>query len=195
MNTQPGHASPVTEGALSRTCVPAAVEHGASLHDYDRDQDSVHDHDFEWSEMLRIAFIAVAAACVWWRLWEPFPAVTLIGVVGLAVGGWPIFREALKNLFAKRMTMELSMSIAIIAAAAISEFFTALVITLFVLIAEVLERMTVSRGRRAIRDLLDFCHGGLCTPRRAVAEVDADALAVGDAVLVNPGGRIPWMAR
>ena len=47
------------------------------------------------------------------------------------------------------------MSIAIIAAAAISEFFTALVITLFVLVAEVLEGMTVSRGRRAIRDLLD----------------------------------------
>ena len=94
MNTQPGHASAVTEGALSRTCVPAAAEHGASLHDHDRDQDSDHDHDFEWSEMLRIAFIAVAAACVWWRLWEPFPAVTLIGVVGLAVGGWPIFREA-----------------------------------------------------------------------------------------------------
>ena len=192
MNTQPGHASAVTEGALSRTCVPAAAEHGASLHDHDRDQDSDHDHDFEWSEMLRIAFIAVAAACVWWRLWEPFPAVTLIGVVGLAVGGWPIFREALKNLFAKRMTMELSMSIAIIAAAAISEFFTALVITLFVLIAEVLEGMTVSRGRRAIRDLLDFLPRAVSVRRGgAVAEVDTDALAVGDAVLVNPGGRIP----
>jgi len=72
------------------------------------------------------------------------------------VGGWPIFKEALENLFAKRMTMELSMSIAIVAAAAIAEFFTALVITLFVLVAEVLEGMTVSRGRRAIRDLLDF---------------------------------------
>jgi cation transport ATPase len=50
------------------------------------------------------------------------------------------------------MTMELSMSIAIVAAAAIGEFFTALVITLFVLVAEVLEGLTVSRGRRAIRD-------------------------------------------
>jgi Cd2+/Zn2+-exporting ATPase/Cu+-exporting ATPase len=52
--------------------------------------------------------------------------------------------------------MELSMSIAIIAAAAISEFFTALIITMFVLAAEVLENATVSRGRRAIRDLLEF---------------------------------------
>ena len=142
--------------------------------------------------MLRIALVAVAAACVWWRLWEPFPWISLIGLAGLAVGGWPIFKEALENLVAKRMTMELSMSIAIIAAAAISEFFTALVITLFVVIAEVLERMTVSRGRRAIRDLLDFLPRAVSVRRGgAVAEVDTEALAVGDAVLVNPGGRIP----
>ena len=66
-------------------------------------------------------------------------------------------QEAAQNIAARRMTMELSMSIAIIAAAAISEFFTALVITLFVLVAEVLENMTVSRGRRAIRDCWSFC--------------------------------------
>jgi Cd2+/Zn2+-exporting ATPase/Cu+-exporting ATPase len=66
------------------------------------------------------------------------------------------------------------------------------VITLFVLIAEVLEGMTVSRGRRAIRDLLDFLPRAVSVRRgAAVAEVDTDALAVGDAVLVNPGGRIP----
>src|SRR3546814_12554709 len=84
------------------------------------------------------------------------------------------------------------MSIAIVAAAAISEFFTALVITLFVLVTEVLEVMTVSRGRRAIRDLLDFLPRAVSVRRAgAVSEVDADVLAVGDAVLVNPGGRIP----
>jgi heavy metal translocating P-type ATPase len=151
-----------------------------------------HERAWGWPELLRILLIAVAAAAVWWRLWEPFPAVSVIGVTGLLIGGWPIFKEALENALAKRMTMELSMSIAIIAAAAISEFFTALVITLFVLIAEVLEGMTVSRGRRAIRDLLDFLPRAVCVRRAGtVAEVESDALAVGDAVLVNPGGRIP----
>jgi len=151
-----------------------------------------HEHALDWPEMLRITLVAVATAAVWWRVWEPFSAVSAIGVVGLLIGGWPIFKEALENLLAKRMTMELSMSIAIIAAAAISEFFTALVITLFVLIAEVFERMTVSRGRRAIRDLLDFLPRAVSVRRAgAVAQVDANALTVGDAVLVNPGGRIP----
>ncbi|HUI60161.1 MAG TPA: cation-translocating P-type ATPase [Steroidobacteraceae bacterium] len=155
-------------------------------------EDGDHELALEWAEMLRIAVVAVAAAAVWWRLWEPFSGISVIGAAGLLIGGWPIFKEAVENLLARRMTMELSMSIAIVAAAAISEFFTALVITLFVLIAEVLEGMTVSRGRRAIRDLLDFLPRAVSVRRGgAVAQVETDALAVGDAVLVNPGGRIP----
>jgi Cd2+/Zn2+-exporting ATPase/Cu+-exporting ATPase len=145
-----------------------------------------------WPEVVRIVLVALTAAAVWFRLWEPIPAVSLIGVVGLLIGCWPVFKEALENLFAKRMTMELSMCIAIIAAAAISEFFTALVITLFVLAAEVLEGMTVSRGRSAICDLLDFLPRSVSVRRAgSVSEVDADTLVAGDAVLVNPGGRIP----
>src|SRR6185312_4361166 len=160
-------------------------------HDEDHDHDH-HDHAFEWREMLRIALVAVAAACVWLRVWEPLASVSVVGVVGLAIGGWPIFKEAFENLLARRMTMELSMSIAIVAAAAISQFFTALIITLFVLVAEVLEGMTVSRGRRAIRDLLEFLPRAIAVRRAGgVSEVDADELAAGDAVLVNPGGRIP----
>lgn len=173
--------------AMARTTAPAA--HKAHDHDHD---DHDHAHAFEWPEAVRIALVALAAAAVWFHLWEPWTRVSVIGVAGLLIGGWPIYREAFENLVAKRMTMELSMSIAIIAAAAISEFFTALVITLFVLVAEVLEGMTVSRGRRAIRDLLDFLPREVSVRRAgSVLEVDVDTLAVGDAVLVNPGGRIP----
>jgi P-type Cu+ transporter len=133
-----------------------------------------------------------AAAAVWFGIWEPFPNVSLIGLFGLAVGGWPIFSEAAKNLAARRMTMELSMSIAVIAAAAISEFFTALVITLFVLIAEVLEDMTVSRGRRAISDLLEFLPQ-LVSIRKSgnITQVATAALTTGDIVFVVPGERVP----
>ena len=164
----------------------------AHVHEAGHGHGDEHAHALGWPEMSRIALVAVAAAAVWWHVWEPLRAVSVIGVAGLLVGGWPIFREALENLLSKRMTMELSMSIAIVAAAAISELFTALVITLFVLVAEVLEGMTVSRGRRAIRDLLDFLPRAVAVRRAgAITEVDAEALRVGDAVLVNPGGRIP----
>ena len=160
--------------------------------EHDDEYQSNYEHAFEWIEIVRIAVVALAAMAVWFPSWRLQPAINLIGFAGLAVGGWPILKEAFQNLFARRMTMELSMSLAIIAAAAISEFFTALVITLFVLVAEVLEGMTVSRGRRAIRDLLDFLPHAVSVRRaEGVSEVDTDELAAGDAVLVNPGGRIP----
>jgi cation transport ATPase len=71
-------------------------------------------------------------------------------------GGYPIFHEAIENILERRMTMELSMAIAILAALAIREVFTALVITLFVLVAEVLEGLMVGRGRQTIRHLIDL---------------------------------------
>jgi Cd2+/Zn2+-exporting ATPase/Cu+-exporting ATPase len=134
----------------------------------------------------------VAAVAVWFHAWEPFQAVSVIGVLGLLIGGWPIVKEATENALARHMTMELSMTIAIVAAAAISEFLTALVITLFVLVAEVLEGMTVAQGRRAIRDLLDALPRSVSVRRSgSVRDVDTDELKVGDVVLVSPGGLIP----
>jgi heavy metal translocating P-type ATPase len=151
-----------------------------------------HEHELEWTELARITAVGVAAAAVWFGAWEPFENVSVIGLAGLAIGGWPIFSEAAENLLARRMTMELSMSIAIIAAAAISEFFTALVITLFVLVAEVLEEMTVSRGRRAISDLLELLPQSVSVRRSgSVVDVTASELRAGDVVLVLPGGRVP----
>src|SRR5579863_4201710 len=151
-----------------------------------------HGHGVEWAELARIAFVALAAAAVWFRLWEPFPHISVIGIAAALVGGYPIFKEAFENIVGRKMTMELSMTIALLSALAIGEFFTALVITGFVLAAEVLEGLTVGRGRRAIQSLLDFLPR-IVTLRRSdqVLEVPSDQVQVGDTVIVKPGGRIP----
>jgi Cd2+/Zn2+-exporting ATPase/Cu+-exporting ATPase len=73
-----------------------------------------------------------------------------------------------------------------------ANFFTALVIMLFVLVAEVLEGMTVSQGRHAIHDLIHFLPQMISVRRPdRVREIHVDDLQVGDTVLVNPGGRVP----
>jgi heavy metal translocating P-type ATPase len=160
------------------------------------DSVGTHEHDgapsFGWIEAIRIVAVTLAAVAVRLHVWEPLPHISVIGVAGVLIGGWPIFKEAFEHVAARRMTMELSMAIAIVAAAAISEYFTALIITLFVLVAEVLEGMTVSRGRRAIRDLLDFIPRTV-TVRRGEGgrKISADELMVGDSVLVNPGAQVP----
>src|ERR1700720_64357 len=153
---------------------------------------SEHEHGFEWAEIIRIAFVGLAAAAVWFRLWEPFPHISVIGIAATLIGGFPIFKEAFENIVERKMTMELSMTIALLSALAIGEFFTALVITGFVLAAEVLEGLTVGRGRRAIQSLLDFLPRTVTVRRNAqLMEISADQVKVGDTVIVKPGGHIP----
>jgi len=143
-------------------------------------------------DLARIAAVLLAAAAVWARIWEPFEHFDLIGVIACLAGGYPIYREAFESLLERRMTMELSMTIAIAAAMAIAEFFTALIIIAFVLAAEILEELTVGRGRRAIRDLLNLLPP-VASVRRGdqIQEVKARDLRVGDIVIVKPGSRIP----
>jgi heavy metal translocating P-type ATPase len=177
------------DDAASTLGVRSSVE--ADEHEHAHD-DHEHEHPFELVEMLRIALVLAASAAVWFRVWEPIPRVSLIGLAGLLIGVWPILQEALQNILARRMTMELSMTIAIGAAAAIGQFFTALVITLFVLVAEVLEGFTVGRGRRAIRDLLEFLPNAVSVRRAgSIQSISAADLSVGDAILVVPGERVP----
>jgi heavy metal translocating P-type ATPase len=151
-----------------------------------------HGHGVEWADLARISFVALAAAAVWFRLWEPFPQISVIGVAATLMGGYPIFKEAFENVVERKMTMELSMTIALLSALAIGEFFTALVITGFVLAAEVLEGLTVGRGRRAIQSLLDFLPRTVAVRRNGqVIEIASDQVRVGDTVIVKPGGHIP----
>jgi len=198
MALQHDDPSTLAEQASARTTAPAVSDQGTKHdhheHDHDHDHEDGHDHShgFDWLEAARIAFAALAAVAVWFKLWEPFAAVSVIGIVGLVVGGWPILKEAFENVLERRMTMELSMTIAIVGAAAIGQFFTALIITLFVLVAEVLEGLTVGRGREAIRDLLEFLPSEVSVRRSgAIRVVPAEKLNIGDAILVAPGGRIP----
>jgi heavy metal translocating P-type ATPase len=154
----------------------------------DRQDEHEHAEKVDWMELARIAFVAAAAAAVWFRVWEPFARVSVIGLAGTLAGGWPIFHEAWENIRQRRMTMELSMTIALLAALAIGEFFTALVIAAFVLAAEVLEGLTVGRGRRAIQDLLDFLPATATVRRGSGAlRIPLSQVRVGDVVLVAPG--------
>jgi heavy metal translocating P-type ATPase len=159
--------------------------------------DRQHDHEeggergVAWSELARIALVGLSAAAVWFRLWEPLPQASVVGLVATLVGGYPIFKEALENLLERKMTMELSMTIALGAALAIGEFFTALVITLFVLVAEILEGLTVSRGRRAIQELLNYLPRTASVRRGVeVRDIPLEELRIGDLVLASPGGRL-----
>ncbi|MBF5046468.1 cadmium-translocating P-type ATPase [Aggregicoccus sp. 17bor-14] len=166
--------------------------HGHHDHAHDEHGHDDHAHGADTAELVRIGLVALAALVSFTGLWRPVASVDVVALVAAVLGGYPIYREALSSLFARRMTMELSMTIAIAAALAIGESFTACVIVLFVLVAEVLEHLTVSRGRHAIEHLLGLMPQEAAVQRGAethpvpIAEVRA-----GDVVLVRPGARLP----
>jgi cation transport ATPase len=156
------------------------------------DTESDHGHTLNWPDLNRVLFIAAAAVAIYFLHGTQGPYVTGIGMTCTLAGGFPIFHEAYENITQRRMTMELSMTIAIVAALAIREVFTALIITLFVLVAEILEDLTVGRGRQAIQRLVDLL------PRTATVRLDGEwrdvgigEISAGSEVLVRPGARVP----
>jgi Cd2+/Zn2+-exporting ATPase/Cu+-exporting ATPase len=145
-----------------------------------------------WPDLLRIGFVALCGLGSFLEVGRAFGEVDFVALTGVLIGGYPILAEALSALAARRMTMELSMVIAITAACAIGAFFTAVVIALFVLVAEVLEHMTVSRGRRAIAEIVNLLPQTATMRRDGMPrEVRVAELRVGDTIVIKPGSRLP----
>ena len=144
------------------------------------------------SDLARVGVVALCAMVAAAVARAASPWLVPVAAVGLAVGCWPILVAAWADVRARRMSMELSMLIAIAAAAAIGEWVTALVITAFVLAAEILEDLSMDRGRNALTDLMSFLP--TTVQLRDGGQVRAAALRdvhVGQTVVVSPGGRVP----
>lgn len=178
------HAGTVAE--LTPGANPDFGHPGNEAHDEEHGpQERIH----EW---IRVGFVALVIGLVWARVVPRYHGVDFLALSGILIGGFPIFKEAFGDLVKGRMTMELSMTIALVAASAIGEFFTALLITVFVLIAEIIEGMTVGRGRGAIRQLLDLLPQSVeVRSDGQVTSRDLSEVHVGDLVLVRPGGHLP----
>lgn len=144
------------------------------------------------ADAARTLFTGLCAAVTAFAPAWPDRRWPAVAVVGLAVGCWPIAAEAWEDLRHRKMSMELSMLIAVVAAGAIGEWVTSLVIAAFVLAAEILEDLSKDRGRDALTDLMAFLpetvrvRRGDGTQGLPLAEVRP-----GDVVVVAPGGRVP----
>ena len=160
--------------------------------DHPGKQGHADEHKAGFAEYLRLALMAlviVASLTGWWRHWM---SRDWLAFAATLIGGFPIYEEAWENLRKRRMTMELSMTIALVAALCIGQFLTALVIAFFVLFAEMVEGYTVGSGRRAIQTLID------ALPRRVRVrrggeerELGTNEVVAGETIIIRPGERIP----
>ena len=161
-------------------------------HHDDREHDHGHDHETGIGQYVRLVLmgiIVIASLTGWWR---PFINRDWLAFAGTIFGGLPIYKEAWENLIKRRMTMELSMTIALLSALGIGQFFTAIVIAFFVLFAELLEGYTVSGGRRAIEKLINALPRHVTVRRNGQeSELKAEELSAGEVIVIRPGERIP----
>src|SRR6266568_3189297 len=160
--------------------------------DHHNEQVDAEEHKAGLAEYVRLVLMAavIVASLIGW--WKHFMNRDWLAFVATLIGGYPIFEEAWENLLKRRMTMELSMTIALIAALCIGQFLTALVIAFFVLFAELVEGYTVGGGRRAIQSLIDTLPRQVTVRRGGrERELATNEVATGETIIIRPGERIP----
>jgi len=160
--------------------------------DHLADQDE-HEHEHNNKvELIRLAVMAVALVLSFFGVWKGIASFDFIALAITIIGGYPMYKEAFENIRERKMTMELSMTIAVIATLFIQQYFTGAIITFFVQFAELLEHLTVSRGRQVIEKLIALLPNQ-ATIRRGNEEVDIKIaeLSPDEIIIIKPGAKIP----
>lgn len=117
----------------------------------------------------------------------------ILFAIATLVGGSLIFPKALRALKKFHLDMNVLMTIAVVGAFAINEYSEAASVVFLFALAELLEALSVSRARQAIREVLKIA------PKDALKinstggqeKVDVSTLKIGDLILVRPGDNIP----
>lgn len=112
-------------------------------------------------------------------------------IAGILIGSFYFAREAIEELFEKKIGIELLMSVGIVGASLIGEWQEALLLVGLYSISEAIESFITDKTRNAIQALMDL------VPKQALVKrngkevlVLAEQLAVGDIFIVKAGEAI-----
>jgi P-type Cu+ transporter len=166
--------------------------HPADHHHHDHE----HDHAAELRALVATTVVvglllgADLLLAAWGDAYRR-PFGVSLSLLAAVIGGGRVVYLALAALFEGRIGADIALAIACVAAAIAGEYFVAAEVVFIALVGECLEAFTFDRAQRAIQKLLEY------RPRTArvlrdgrEVEVAADALAVGDVLVVRPGERI-----
>jgi Cd2+/Zn2+-exporting ATPase len=120
-------------------------------------------------------------------------ASVFLYVAAILCGGWYVAGRAWRAVLRLRPDMNLLMTIAVLGAAVIGEWFEAAVVTFLFALSLALESWSVGRARRAVDALLAIAPdtARLLSKDGSISDVPAANVDVGASVLVKPGDRIP----
>src|SRR5579871_4343266 len=104
-----GHAAANT--GLTERSEDAALDH---LEHSAHSEEGHDEHEAPWLSWLRVGFVAALIVVVRLGVAPRFHGIDIVAVVGILIGGFPIYKEAIADIVKGRMTMELSMTIALV---------------------------------------------------------------------------------
>ena len=135
--------------------------------------------------------ILVSWAMAYWEI-GPYFLNAGLALFATLFGGYLRFVSGFKDIFNRKITVNVFVTVALVATIAVGEFRAAAVVVFIMAVAGALETYTLDKTRRSIRNLLDLTPK-MATVRRNSEEVlvPVNEVQVGDTVVVRPGGRIP----
>lgn len=117
---------------------------------------------------------------------------TALFILAIAIGGYPIARAAMASLQARRLDMNVLMSISVIGAGLLGDWSEGALVVVLFSIGTTLQALAFERTRGAIQGLLDQAPEEAIALRDGVeVTVAASSLVPGDLVIVRPGDRLP----
>ncbi len=158
-------------------------------------------HERKASQYREIAVLAIVPGMVGilillsWALahWEIGPTFLNAGLALIATlfGGFQRLVAGFKDIYNRRITVNVFVAVALIATVAVGEYRAAAIIVFIMAVAGALETYTLDKTRRSIRDLLDLAPR-MATVQRGESEVTVPVgdVVPGDIVVVRPGERI-----
>jgi len=115
-----------------------------------------------------------------------------IWLLGIAIGGWPVFRDVARASWQRRVTAHTLMTIGALAAMVVGAWAAAAIVVLFMRLGSALEEVTGRQAGRALRELAALAPQLARVERDgSELEVPAGSVAPGEIVLVRTGEAIP----
>src|SRR5688572_6076607 len=144
------------------------------------------------SALTAVSGVAVSAGLAAQTLWGSVGAARILYAIAILAGSWFVFPKTLLSLRRLRPDMNLLMTIAVLGAVAIGEWFEAASVAFLFSVSLALESWSVGRARRAVAALMDLSPrtARLRRPDGRDEELPAEQVEVGSRLIVKPGERI-----
>ncbi len=147
--------------------------------------------------LTSISGVALGAAMLTQHLLARTGVAGTLFVVAIVAGVWLVLPKAWGAIRRLQPDMNLLMTVAVVGAMAIGEWFEAAAVAFLFSLSLLLESWSVGRARRAIAALLDLAPptAWLLSADGSARQVSPQDVAIGAAFLVKPGERIPLDGR